>query len=496
MTLANAPDTFRRDFRAQYIAIMTLPNSQLLLWLLSSAKQPRPQSRAAIVHQRRSEASYEVESSQDSIQYTEGSLSQQTNHPAGLFSAREAEDEKLAQKPSLLQKPSSWISKVSTIAAQDSMAVQDGLTTLRHLLTQQKPRIPCHLKTGRNSRATGWPEPTVTIWTDFELAKLNESYGHILDSAISESRLPPPDPATHAITEEKYVKNLLLWNNALMQQTLQPAKTRLGLAPGTALQYRCSTADSSFYAKIPTGSSNLVVDHVIALDDVTLPHLVVGLGRPSTKWSGRKLANQLPAPGVEVRWPIRQLANLCETAETRYGYIQTDEEMVVCCFSKSSSGGWKAAIMPIPWTKYGDEVLTTDLALWWLCMLAMSDPAHRAIIAEDEMAGIGHWDGPIYWEEEQIWIRRHRYSKVEVPTAPPSPPAYEAPSPGNPAAWMAAVGLHADEAFNLEDPGVVNVNDPVPTSVNFADPNLPLNLSATEPFNIDDYIAFNATHPG
>jgi hypothetical protein len=364
------------------------------------------------------------------------------------------------------------------------MAAQDGITSLRHLLTRPKPRIPCHLKAGgRNTSSGKWPKPTVTIWTDFELTKLNESCGHILDFAVSESLPPPPDPATHAIEKDEHVKNLLLWNNALMQQTLQPAKTRLGLAPGTTLQYQCSTANRSFYAKIPTGQTRLSVDHVIALDDITLPQLVVGLGRPSTKWSSRKLAKQLPNPGVEISWPIRQLANLCRTAETRYGYIQTDEEIVVCCFSRSGEQ-WNAAIMPIPWTKCGDEVLTTDLALWWLCMLAMSDPAHRTIVAEDEIVGIGHWDGPIYREEEQIWIRRHRYSKVEVPTAPPPPPAYETPSPENPAAWAAGVGLHADEALSIEDVGIVNVNDPVLASVNFVDPDLPLDPNTTDYFNI------------
>jgi hypothetical protein len=198
-----------------------------------------------------------------------------------------------------------------------------------------------------------------------------------------------------------------------------------------------------------------------------MQNLVVSLGRPSSKWSGRKLQSQIPNVKTELRWPIRQLENICKTADTRYGYIQTDEELVVCCFSRNGEQ-WKAAIMPIPWTKHGSEVLTTGLAVWWLCMLAMSDSHHRAIIAEAEMVGIGDWD-VIYLDEERGWVRRHRYSHFEVPTDPPLPPAYQTPSPSNPAAFAAAVGLHANELFNIEDQG--GANPGFPNLDDFIDPN-------------------------
>lgn len=61
-------------------------------------------------------------------------------------------------------------------------------------------------------------------------------------------------------------------------------------------------------------------------------------------------------------WPVRQLANICRESRTRYGYIQTEEEMVVCCFSEITED-WKAAVMAIPWSRYGPDTLTTDLAL-------------------------------------------------------------------------------------------------------------------------------------
>ena len=335
------------------------------------------------------------------------------------------------------------------------MPAQVGMTTLRYVLTQQKMPVHCNMVAGRNTSNGRWPNPEVAIWTDFNLTNLNESYSHVLDAAVPEVQLVPiqPDQALAGleINSAKDIHHLLGWNDTLMQRTLQLAKTQLRLSPGTILQYQCATPDTSIIPKLHNGGKNLVVHHIIALDDVTMQNLVVGLGRPSSKWSGRKLASQIPNVQTEIGWPLRQLANICEVAGTRYGYIQTDEELVVCCFSRNDKQ-WKAAIMPIPWTKHGDQVLTTDLAMWWLCMLAMSSPRNRAIVAEGDIVGIGDWD-VVYFDKEQAWVRRHRYSNFEVPTGPPPPPAYQAFSPGNSAAFVPAVGLRADESFNPNDLG-------------------------------------------
>lgn len=43
------------------------------------------------------------------------------------------------------------------------------------------------------------------------------------------------------------------------------------------------------------------------------------------------------AAGKESLWPLRQLANLCDMAKTRYGYIVTDQDLVACCFHKTKA---------------------------------------------------------------------------------------------------------------------------------------------------------------
>ncbi|CAM1502363.1 Fc.00g043470.m01.CDS01 [Cosmosporella sp. VM-42] len=334
-------------------------------------------------------------------------------------------------------------------------------TTLRRVLSQRKPLVRCNTTATRNSTSENWPklEECVKIWDDFNLSNLNESYGHVLDLPVPEQLLMAPQPgqafAGIAINKAEDINHLISWNDGLMQPSLQFAKSHLRLYPGILLRHKYSTADKSFIAKI-SSAPRLSVDHLIALDDFPSPHLVAGLGRPSPKWSGRKLAHQLDNPTMELLWPLMQLANICKAAGTRYGYIQTDEELVVCCFSKEVNGetgtDWKAAIMPIPWSRHGVDVLTTDLALWWLCMLAMSGPHHRAIVEDGEMVKINAWD-VVHLDEERGWVRRHRYSSIEVPTSPPPPPQYTPPL-GNATAfdWQ----NNEDPLANLVDFGAAN----------------------------------------
>ncbi len=314
-------------------------------------------------------------------------------------------------------------------------------TTLRQVLTQKKPPVRCYVEPGPNTAAPApnpetnktWPTPTITIWDEFSLANLNESYGHILDRPTPAACLPCPQANQElsglSIEVEHDVRKLIGWNNALMGPALQLAASRLELYTGRGLYYSHSTAEKnkSNNASLLDQFRSSQVDHVIGLDDFPVHHFVVGFGRSSSKWIGRALAAQRDNPTMNLLLPVRQLANICRAAKTRYGYVQTDKEVVVCCFSRDDSDRWKAAIMPIPWSRHGPEVLTTDLALWWLCMLAMSSPDNRAIVAEGDMVKINEW-AIVHLGEGRGWARRHRYSNLEVSTDSPAP---SVPLPGN-----------------------------------------------------------------
>ncbi len=152
-------------------------------------------------------------------------------------------------------------------------------------------------------------------------------------------------------------------------------------------------------------------------------------------------------------WPLRQLADICDVAKTRYGYIVTDQELVACCFYKSETGTWEAAVMPVPWSRHGQAQLTTDLALWWLCMLAMPSPQHRALVSRANLVGIGEWE--LRRADHGLgWVRRHRYSGVERPGLPPWPPVFSAEPLGNRATFADAHGMHMDTPLRLGPPPV------------------------------------------
>ncbi|KAI6084608.1 hypothetical protein F4821DRAFT_279999 [Hypoxylon rubiginosum] len=330
-------------------------------------------------------------------------------------------------------------------------------TTLRHILSQPKPVVPCKSKAFKNSKGD-WPElraAGVSLWTDFNLNNLNESYGHVLDLQIPDDLSTPKPDQTFAaleVTSPIDINHLIKWNDEMINPTVDFARKYLNLHNGVFLSTRVEAPDKSTLARIKVGRAPVKLDHLIALDEYPSTNLVVGLGRPTSKFHARELADEPAKTSAERFWPMRQLANLCEVAKTRYGYIQTNEDFLACCFSRNGPKSWKVAVMPIPWSRYGENQLTTDLALWWLSMLAMSSRQNRILVKEEEMMRINNWE---LLNDEFGWVRRHTYSKFKEPTDPPPPPPYRPPSPdnaaGNAAVFAAHVGINADPLFDFND---------------------------------------------
>lgn len=343
------------------------------------------------------------------------------------------------------------------------------MTTLRRALTQAKSSVPCKMTSRkvRNTRALDWPKlgGKISFWDDFTLENLNESYGVLLDKPISDGKLEVPEPnvalATIEITKPEHINQLIRYSDGVLGPTFEFAREMLSVETGTSLKLNVASSERSSVrmAGFTNGKRNgrLKVDHLIELDDYRLPTLVIGLGRPGHSFQGRHLVN---GANQETVWPLRQLANLCFHSQTRFGYILTEEDLVACCFStedpKSYDSAWSVEVMPVPWTKAGQGQLTTDLALWWLCMLAISSRHNRALTSQEHMTRINDWDVHKY-DDERGWVRRHKYSKFEEPTSEPLPPAYQPPSPSNAdgvaAVFFAEVGINADPAFNLSPAG-------------------------------------------
>ncbi|KAG5940772.1 hypothetical protein E4U53_007543 [Claviceps sorghi] len=256
--------------------------------------------------------------------------------------------------------------------------------TLRHLLTLPKPS----LTSGKDSRKPSsgpWPEieDNLSIWEDFDLKNLNESYGHILDLPTGTSELPDAGQVLAGVTgvvidSPKDVRLLIAWNSGIMERTLPFTLSRLSSKSGPVPCQLVSTFERLNKTKFPCGTM-MNADHLILLkyrNQMLVPDsttsLVAGLCKPCAMFDVTELANVKRGPARLV-WPLRQLANLCKLANTRYGYIQTEQELVACCFSPQNDTKWKLAFKTVSWIASGDQDLTTDLALWWLCVLALSE---------------------------------------------------------------------------------------------------------------------------
>ncbi|CAK7227117.1 hypothetical protein SCUCBS95973_006434 [Sporothrix curviconia] len=302
--------------------------------------------------------------------------------------------------------------------------------TLRDALVRHKPFLACATTQKGNTKSHRWPKVTsIHEWRAFNIDALNESYGHVIDSTLS-STLVDKLPSTNKLEgltmyDDSGPKNIIAWNDENVMSMVNHAKVFMGLHPGASVQHSYTSADGSTKAIFPEAHSKTTVDHVITLGNSRSDVLVVGLGRTSVKWKGSLLVKDFDNTTNENGWPLRQLANLCSKAQTRYGYIQTDKELVVCYFTVSTTGPpdeyeWSAYIMPVPWnTELSSDQsaapkthLTTELALWWLCMLSLCDE-HRPIVALGQVVAIDSWDKQQL--NSGLWVRRHRYSGFEQP---------------------------------------------------------------------------------
>ncbi|KAI1387200.1 uncharacterized protein F4822DRAFT_443998 [Hypoxylon trugodes] len=257
--------------------------------------------------------------------------------------------------------------------------MSDGSTTLRTILTQKKPPITCNLNVAANTKSQYWPDIQASLWHGFDLNSLNNKYADMLDEPVQEETVATSPRASQMLTgliidQTKDVRYLLGWNKALMGFAVNLVKSKFSHADGFTIIHVCTDANEAAALRV---GERFHVDHLIALDKIPSQALVVGLGKSSAIISLKKFVcnGQLVLSNKRHYWVLRQLANVCKAARTPYGYIQTDTELIVCRFrTKLEPNLYSVNAMPVPWSSHGPKVLTTDLALWWLCTKALSPP--------------------------------------------------------------------------------------------------------------------------
>ncbi|CAH0021754.1 unnamed protein product [Clonostachys rhizophaga] len=255
---------------------------------------------------------------------------------------------------------------------------------LRQLLTQSKPPINCRSKsTSTYVNEDNWPKLRghITLWADFNIGTLTSRYGKLLEMEMEHPEGVAKEKLENlTIHGMKDIKQIIAWNASILEPALQFGQSQLPLQ-------KLRIVHEHTNPHITAASSQTRVDHLIELKDAPTRTLVVGLGATSIKFRGGahlSRSNQKNKASREENL-MRQLAHACDLANSRYGYIQTNDELVACRFSCTGTV-WEAEIMPIPMELSGDQGMTTALAIWWMAMLAMPKWEDSDIRPREKMA--------------------------------------------------------------------------------------------------------------
>lgn len=283
--------------------------------------------------------------------------------------------------------------------------------TLREMLTLEKPKVSYKPESGvrismlqrsKNSSVQDWPQVNnPENWLGFDAKTLNESYGGILDGRVYTATKVASLHAQakecilqHEITTPAEVGYLIKWNDTLLRDGLEHGKAHIKQHNGACLQYQVFENEDSIIGCLK--GAPLGADHTVKLGGSPNDHgLVVGLGRPSTCFDAAvllPLGNYLYSRSERNRIHkesmclLRQLADKCIRTRTRYGYVVTETTLTACRFSDMQSAiqdgaeavcendkQMKVEMVRIPWGDWSKDRLTTDLALWWMCMMRLSE---------------------------------------------------------------------------------------------------------------------------
>jgi len=123
---------------------------------------------------------------------------------------------------------------------------------------------------------------------------------------------------------------------------------------------------------------------------------IVGDSKLNYKWKSKWLAMTKLSnlESMERIWPLRQLATYCHRHHTRYGFIVTEEEVVVLRVAdKDKSAKERHFVVEykaVPWTEEGENKLTGCLAIWFLACLGFHEN-ERSILQPGAYQPLSRW---------------------------------------------------------------------------------------------------------
>lgn len=265
-------------------------------------------------------------------------------------------------------------------------------TKLHDYLTQLNPTL--HLIEGGSMKNTSHPDypflGKLCSWKDFELETIRTLFDPPLSEYLNESHDDLPDPPQLEATEleirkEKCLKPVLeKFHQKIVTEALGRTTTRLlGMNVVMVLGRDGKLPYKKRFKPDLAGRSDLEDEYNVLPGDAKLSRKF-GSSFLSLIPEDEEVKDDQTAQNL---WPIRQLLCYAVSSGIRYGYIFTDEELIVLrigtyeekipdapfgdllgAVEDSSRVEWCA----IPWENSGNK-LTINLALWALHILAANN---------------------------------------------------------------------------------------------------------------------------
>ena len=269
-----------------------------------------------------------------------------------------------------------------------------------------------------------WKEPfRISQWKDFQPESLKSIYDgslkRILDMSVQfpDSFHIPPFPFCEIHDEDSLESLLILWTQQIVSNALAVTQDNLNslctsgriymVRGGQARRLESYPKKEKRRNSFPDWAAVKKLATTVDVQDKAC-NLLPGDTKISSKWKSHGIKfgdrNAYKSTPNSAR-PIIQVFNYCLKANVRYGYIITDQELVVLRIRASDAGtkqakskgieesqeayaseGQKKArrsgeveLVSVPWDNHatdprGDDCkLSINLALWWLHILAATE---------------------------------------------------------------------------------------------------------------------------
>lgn len=231
---------------------------------------------------------------------------------------------------------------------------------------------------------------SVVHWNDFDIKPLTQAYGDTLSLSLG-IQIGDSNPKPKRFSglgklklacQKYFLKSV---HQALVKGTNDISRQLLQATPNVEIILDDRIQSDGGY------SSGLSLKSNDAASASTTPaSLVVSCFYRASTWRSSNLQQNDTLSLI----PFSRLARYCLDSKTRYGFIFTNEELVVARVSATKSPQYGVSCQvewqSIPLSNSGPGVLTAKLSLWFLTMMSLH-AGHRIICAPEQLLSVNRW---------------------------------------------------------------------------------------------------------